>query len=140
MINIKATIFFDQRYWAATFERTDKAGYAVAKHIFGGEPKDQEVYDFVLHHYTELNFGPPREFQLEIKRMNPKRVQREVRREMEKAKETARSSTLAQDYMREQLELKKMQRKSVSSAEKLARKEEQFELRQQKKKEKHKGH
>src|SRR5271168_2836499 len=98
MANIKATIFFDKRYWVGTFERTDKEGYAIARHIFGGEPADQEVYEFVLNHYQDLNFGESREFTLKIKRMNPKRVQKEIRREMERIKETTRPSTFAQDY------------------------------------------
>ncbi|MBS0622844.1 MAG: YjdF family protein [Verrucomicrobia bacterium] len=140
MASIKATIFFDQRYWVGTFERTDKKGYAVAKHIFGGEPADPEIYDFVLNHYQDLNFGEPKEFTLEIKRMNPKRVQKEVRREMEKLKETTRPSTFAQDYMREELEKKKLEKKRQSSAEKQTRKEAQFALKQQKKKDKQKGH
>jgi len=140
MAHIQATIFFDQRYWVGTFERTDKEGYAVARHIFGGEPTDPEVYEFVLTHYQELKFGEPKKFTLEIKRMNPKRVQREVRREMERMKETAKPSTFAQDYMREELEKKKLQKKQQSSAEKQARKDEQFALRQKKKKEKQKGH
>ncbi len=72
--------------------------------------------------------------------MNPKRVQREVRREMEKIRETEKPSTFAQDYMREELEKKKLQKKDQSSAEKQARKKEQFSLRQQKKKEKQRGH
>jgi hypothetical protein len=140
MATIKATIFFEKKFWVGTFERTDKQGYAVARHIFGAEPSDPEVYDFVLHHYHELNFGELREFQLEIKRMNPKRLQREVRREMEKIKETTKPSTLAQDYMREELEKKKKEKKHQSSAEKQARKEEQFSLKQEKRKEKHRGH
>lgn len=140
MANIKATIFFDKRYWVGTFERTDKEGYAVARHIFGGEPTDPEVYEFVLTHYQELKFGEPKEFTLEIKRTNPKRVQREVRREMERIKETTKPSTFAQDYMREELEKKKLQKKRQSSAEKQARKDEQFAIRQRKKKEKQKGH
>ena len=140
MITIKATIYFEKRFWVGTFERTDKEGYAVARHIFGAEPSDPEVYEFVLNHYQELNFGEPKEFQLQIKRMNPQRVQREIRREMEKLKETARPSSLAQDYMREELEKNKLERKHKSSAEKQARKEEQFALKQQKRKEKHRGH
>ncbi len=72
--------------------------------------------------------------------MNPKRVQREVRREMEKMKETAKPSTLAQDYMREEIEKKKKEKKSISSAEKQIRKNEQFAIKQQKKKEKQRGH
>lgn len=70
--------------------------------------------------------------------MNPKRVQREVRREMARMKETLKPSTLAQDYMREEIE--KKEKKSVSSAEKQARKDEQFFLRQEKRKENHRGH
>ena len=76
MAKIKAIIFFDKRYWVGTFERTDKEGYAVARHIFGAEPSDPEVYEFVLHQYQELKFGEPKKFTLEIKRMNPKRVQK----------------------------------------------------------------
>ena len=51
MISIIATIFFENRFWVATFERTDEEGYAVAKHIFGAEPTDPEVYEFVLNHF-----------------------------------------------------------------------------------------
>jgi len=136
MTHIKATIFFDRRYWVGTFERTDKVGYAVARHIFGAEPSDQEVYEFVLNHYQELKFGSAKEFTLEIKRKNPKRVQREVKREMERLKKTAAPSTFAQDYMREEIEKKKLQRKRTSSAEKKVSKEKQFNLKQQKKKKK----
>ena len=140
MITIQATIFFDQRYWVGTFERTDREGYSVARHIFGAEPTDPEVYEFVLTHYQELKFGELKEFTLEIKRMNPKRMQREVRREMERIKETTKPSTFAQDYMREELEKKKLQKKRQSSAEKQTQKDEQFAIRQRKKKEKQKGH
>lgn len=140
MVHIQATIFLDKRYWVGTFERTDKEGYAVARHIFGGEPTDSEVYEFVLTHYQELKFGEPKEFTFEIKHMNPKRLQREVRREMERIKETTKPSTFAQDYIREEIEKKKLQSKKESSEDKQARKEEQFALRQQKKKEKQRGH
>ncbi len=141
MATIKATIFFEKRFWIGTFERTDKEGYAVARHIFGAEPSDPEIHAFILNHYQELKFG---EFQgevhIQIQRMNPKRVQREVRREMETMKETTKPSTLAQDYMREEIEKKKKEKKGVSSAEKQARKDEQFALKQEKRKEKHRGH
>jgi len=140
MTTIQATVFFERKYWICTFERTDKEGYAVARHIFGAEPTDTEVYSFVLEHYHELNFGELREFQLEIKRMNPKRMQREVRREMQKIKETSKPSTLAQDYIREELEQHKKEKKRKSSAAEEARKEKQFALKQLKKKEKHRGH
>ncbi len=141
MIAVKATIFYERQFWVGVFERTDKEeGYAVARHIFGNEPADAEVYDFVLHHYQELKFGEQKEFTLQIQRMNPKRVQREVRREMEKLKEPPRLSTVAQDYMRQEIEKNKKEKQAFTSALKQARKDEQFELKQQKRKEKHKGH
>lgn len=140
MITIKATVFFEKKFWVGTFERTDKEGYAIARHVFGAEPSDPEVYEFVLNHYQELKFGEPKALSIEIKRMNPQRVQREVRREMERLKQFKKPSTFAQDYMREEMEKKKLEKKSISSAEKQARKDEQFAIKQQKKKEKHRGH
>lgn len=140
MATITATIFFEQKFWVGTFERTDKEGYAMARHIFGSEPSDTEVHEFVLNHYLELKFGELKNVEIKIQRMNPKRVQREVRREMAKIKETTRPSTLAQDYMREEMEKKKKQKKMQSSAQKQARKESQFALKQEKRKEKQRGH
>ncbi len=35
-----ATIFFQRGLWVGTFERTEKSGFAVARHIFGAEPRD----------------------------------------------------------------------------------------------------
>lgn len=140
MASIKATILLEKSLWVGIFERTDKEGYSAARHIFGSEPSDPEVYEFVLTHYSELKFGASKAVTIEIQRMNPKRLQREVRREMERVKETSAPSTFAQDYMREELEKNKKEKKSRSSAEKRAHKEEQFTLKQEKKKEKQRGH
>lgn len=140
MAIIKATILFEKRFWVGIFERIDKEGYSAARHIFGGEPSDVEVHEFVLNHFQELKFGEYKEVEVQIHRMNPKRVQREVRREMEKIKESTKPSSLAQDYMREEMEKNKKEKKRISSAEKQERKDEQFALKQDKKKKKHKGH
>ena len=139
MAMIKATIFFENRFWVGTFERTDKEGYAVARHIFGAEPSDPEIYEFVLNNYQDLKFGEAKNITVQIQRKNPKRVQREVRREMEKIKKTTRPSTIAQDYMREEIEKKKKEKKQLSKAQKQARADEQFAMKQLKKKEKQRG-
>ena len=140
MARIKATIYFEKRFWIGSFERTDEEGYAVARHIFGGEPTDPEIYEFVLNNYHELNFGQAKEINIQIHRKNPKRMQREVKREMERIKESTRPSSFAQDYMREELELRKKEKKSLSSQQKQKRKDEQFTLKQEKKKQKQRGH
>lgn len=140
MATIRATIFFEKHFWVGTFERTDKEGYAAARHVFGAEPSDSEIYEFVLNHYCKLKFGGLKNVEVQIRRMNPKRVQREVRREMERMKETTGPATFAQDYMREELEKKKKEKKTISSLEKQTRKDEQFAIKQQKRKEKQRGH
>ncbi len=140
MVTIQVTILFEKKFWVALFERIDKEGYEVAKHIFGAEPSDTEVYDFVLTHYQELKFGEKKEFELKIKRMNPKRLQREVRKEMEKVKMTEKPSSYAQDYMKEQLEVHKKEKKQKKSALAQERKDSQFLQKQEKKKRKKKGH
>nr|WP_166154282.1 MULTISPECIES: DUF2992 family protein [unclassified Neochlamydia] len=98
----------------------------------GGEPSDPEIHKFVLNHYPEIKFGEVKEINIQILRMNPKRVQREVRREMARMKETTQPSTLAQDYRRGGLEKKR--KKIISSAEKQDRKDDQFALKQKKRK------
>ncbi len=140
MITIKATIYLEDLFWVGCFERTDRDGFAVARKIFPAEPSDAEIYEFVLHHFHELNFGAPQKFNLQIKRMNPKRLQRQIHREMEEIKKTHRPSTMAQETMREQLELNKKEKKKVSKEQKEAEKEKQFLLKQAKRKQKQKGH
>ncbi|MGE3318193.1 MAG: YjdF family protein [Candidatus Berkiella sp.] len=137
---IQVTVLLENRFWIGLFERKDDQGHAVARKIFGAEPTDAELYEFVLTHYDELNFSTPQEFTLVIKRKNPKRIKREVRREMEKAKDGSRNTTLAQDMLREELEKNKKLKKVVSKAQKEAREKELFLKKQAKRKEKQKGH
>lgn len=139
MIVIKVTVLREKGLWIGLFERVDKEGYTIARHIFGIEPSDPEIYLFVLENYDELNFGKPKEFQLHIKRVNPKRAQKEARLEMENIKKTTKPSTFAQDYMREELEKKKIEKKKKLSLEKQSYKDTQFALKQEKRKKKHKG-
>lgn len=137
---IKVTVLIENSFWVGIFERTDSEGYAVARKIFGAEPTDAQLYEFVLIHFDELRFTEPQEFQLLIKRKNPKRVQRAVRHEMEKAKKGLPSTTHAQEVLRLELEKNKKLRKMTSKAEKEACQEEKFRQKQEKKKKKHRGH
>ena len=46
---INVTILFENNFWMGIFERNDDDGYAVARKIFGSEPSDAELYEFVLN-------------------------------------------------------------------------------------------
>jgi hypothetical protein len=137
---IKATTLFEKSLWIVLFERTDKKGYAVARTVFGDEPTDPELYAYISAHFYQLKFNEPQNFKLVIKRKNPKRMQREVRKEMEKAKSNLDKTTRAQEVLKIELEKNKKVKKSLSKSEKEAQLDKRFLLRQVKKKKKKRGH
>ena len=46
--------------------------------VFGTEPKDYEVYEFLLKHYYDLQFSPSVTTIIKEVKQNPKRRQREM--------------------------------------------------------------
>ena len=66
---------------------------------------------------------------------NPKRIMREVHKQMEHSG----IGTKSQQALKLQLEQMKTERRTLSREQREAEKERQFEIRQQKKKEKHRG-
>ena len=74
--------------------------------------------------------------EVESKKINPKRYLREIKKEIE----SKGVGTKAQLAMKLQQELNKTERKIISKAEKEEEKQRKFEIRQEKKSEKHKGH
>ena len=52
------TVFFEDPFWVGVFERVDDGKLSVCKVTFGAEPKDYDVWEFVLRHYDELVFSP----------------------------------------------------------------------------------
>ena len=51
------TVYFDEPFWVGIFERCDNGRLSVCKVTFGAEPKEQEIYEFALKHFTELRFS-----------------------------------------------------------------------------------
>lgn len=136
---IKVTVFLEDAFWIGLFERNDDEGYAVSRQIFGGEPTDAELYNFVLKHYDQLKFTQPHDFKLVIKRKKFKRMQRDVRKEMQKVKKDSPKSTHAQEVLRIDLEKKKKRKKVISKTKKEEMLERKFNLKQEKRKKKHRG-
>jgi hypothetical protein len=131
------TVYFDGQFWVGVFERSDGGRYAVAKIVFGAEPSDAEILDFTLKRYHSLVFSEPlQQAEAQQKKVNPKRMARLVR----KASQQQGIGTKAQQAFKAEQERLKEQR----SAERKKRREitemERFALRQEKKKEKKKGH
>ena len=131
----KLTVYFDGPFWVGVFERIEEDRLSVCKVTFGAEPKDYEVWDFVLEHYCELKFSPAVDTVIRRTADNPKRRQRNARKELERSG----VGTKSQQALQMQLEQNKQERKSKSREQKQAEEERLFALRQQKKKEKHRG-
>ena len=93
MSKVKCTVFFEDPFWVGVFERNENGKLSVAKVTFGAEPKDCEILDFVLKHYYDLQFSPAVATVVKETKKNPKRAQREVRKEMKKTGIGNRSRT-----------------------------------------------
>ena len=131
----KLTVYFDDPFWVGVFERIENEKLSVCKVTFGAEPKDYEVFEFVLRNYSQLKFGPSVDVEVRKEAKNPKRKQREARNQ------SAQYSigTKSQQALQQQREENKLMRKAISKQKKEAEKQRQYDLKQQKRKEKHTG-
>lgn len=133
----KLTVLFENPFWIGLYEREDNERYEVCKITFGAEPKDYEVYDFVLKNWHMLRFSPGmKTASPEERRINPKRMQRLIKNQVQ----DKGIGTKAQQALKLQQEEGKASRKAKSREQREAKQERQFELRRQKRKEKHRGH
>ena len=133
----KLTVFFEDPYWVGVFEREDEKEYQVARAIFGCEPTDAELYEFLQANYRNLEFS--RSFQGEIqleRKVNFKHKQREVRKQ---ANENG-IGTKAQQAIKQVMEESKKGRKRDVRQQRREEEKLKFVLKQEKKKEKQKGH
>ena len=130
------TILFEAQFWIGLYERIDHGRYEVCKITFGAEPKDYEVYEFLLRNWHKLKFSPPIQAEAAMERKtNPKRVQREIQSQLQ----DKGIGTKARQALKLQHEQSKLERRTRSREQKEAEKDRQFAIRQEKKKAKHRG-
>lgn len=132
---IGLTVYFEEPFWVGVFERIENGKISAAKVSFGSEPKDYEVYEFILKHFFDLQFSPAVATVVKETKKNPKRMQQDARKSLEKTG----IGTKSQQALKLQHEQNKLERRVKSRELKLEEAERRFELKQRKKKEKHKG-
>ena len=131
------TVLFEDPFWIGLFEMIDQNGLRACKVTFGAEPTDKEVMEFVDKNWNRLQFTQPIETPTTSEsKKNPKRQLREAKKQMQ----SQGIGTKSQQALKLQQEQNKVERKHRSKAEREAEKQRQFDLRQAKKKEKHRGH
>lgn len=133
----RLTVYFEGPFWVGLYERGDGGAYEVCKIVFGAEPRDYQVHAFLLENWRRLRFSPSMEAEGPVERkVSPKRMQRQIKRELQ----SAGTGTKAQQALKLQQEQGKEARKRRSREERETEAERQFALRQEKRREKHKGH
>ena len=132
----KLTVFFENPFWVGVFERVSDEKLSVCKVTFKTEPKDYEIWEFVLKYYSNLKFSPAVETEVKQNADNPKRRQRNAKKQLR----SSGIGTKAWQALQMQREEMKIERRQISKEQRETEKQRQFELKQHKRKEKHRGH
>ena len=134
-ISGKLTVFFENPFWVGIFENFENDNLSVCKVTFGSEPKEYEIYDFILKKFYNLRFSNEMKSNFRKKAKNPKRRQREIKKELQSKKILKKS----EEILKLQYEENKKERKVKTKQEKEDEKQRKFLLKQEKKKKKHRG-
>ncbi|MFV0393620.1 MAG: YjdF family protein [Coprobacillaceae bacterium] len=134
-VSMTLRVLFVEPFWIGVIERIIDNQLEVCKTTFGVEPKDQELLQWIANNYSKLLFSPAVDVVVKDKKINPKRKQREVHKEV-----TTSIGTKSQQALKLQQVEQKQNRKDNIRLKKQQEKEYHFQLKQRKRKEKHKGH
>lgn len=131
------TVLFAEPFWIGLYERTDAEGYQACRTVFGSEPSDGQLYDWLQQAFSSLVFSPILAKECIVKTVrNPKRMQRQIQRQL---RQPAELGTKAQQALKLQQEQSAALRKTKRKQQQLQRQEEQYAQKLQKKKAKHRG-
>lgn len=132
------TVYFEGPFWVGILESEDEGILVVARHVFGAEPGNAELLDFMLdgfHMMRRQGSLSPRQEREENRPRNPKRLLREARRDAARPPATKAQAALSASREARMSESKALRREAREDAE--ARR---FLLHAGKRKEKHRGH
>ena len=130
------TVYFEDPFWVGIVERSGGGQLRVSRVVFGAEPSDADVYQWVLSHWQELRFSPAVAHTARTEHSNPKRLQREAR----KAVQNRGVGTRAQQALQAQREAQKVGRQTAARTHREEEAAPRFARKQQKRREKHRGH
>ena len=130
------TVLFQPPFWVGIAERWGAEGYSAARVVFGPEPTDAQIYQWLEREWHRLDFSPAEEGERPVKEHgNPKRAQREARA----ATRSQGVGTRAQEALSRQREQDGLSRKVQNRHKRQEEAEQKYLLRRQKKREKKRG-
>ncbi|RAL24324.1 YjdF family protein [Thermoflavimicrobium daqui] len=137
---MKLTVYFDDQcqFWVGVVEEQSESKLKAAKKIFGSEPKDQEILDFIQYQMLELIEQTDAMVYVTTKRskkQNPKRLARQAAKEMKQRGVT----TFAQEAIKLTMKERKKERIQSRKQQKQELAERKRQLKIEKRKAKHRG-
>ncbi len=130
------TVYHDGQFWVGLAERVEDGRYGVARIVFGTEPSNEEILQFITGKWAKLAFFGDDPTEASKPAKNPKRRAREASRAL---KQPA-MGTKAQQALASQREAMKRESVRARSQRRADEAEARFEQRKLKRKQKHRGH
>lgn len=130
------TVYHDGQFWVGLIEHVEDGKLGATRIVFGAEPSDEEILQFVVRRWEKLAFfgeGQPDRPKLA---RNPKRRMREAA----KALKESPASTKAQQALSAEREAIKADSIRVRSQRRREMALQRYELRSAKRKRKRRGH
>lgn len=82
---MKLTVYYDGQFWVGVVEVNDNGKLKAGRYLFGSEPKDSEILEFIHENIDEVTNKLSQEVDIKTssdRRANPKRLSRLVAREL----------------------------------------------------------
>ena len=130
------TVYHDGQFWVGLAEHVEDGTYGVARIVFGAEPSDEEILQFVISKWARLAFSGDEPAEASEPARNPKRRAREASRALRQPA----MGTKAQQALASRRETMKRESVRARSRRRADEAEARFEQRKLKRKRKHRGH
>ena len=130
------TVYHDGQFWVGLAERVEDGRYGAARIVFGAEPSDEEILQFITGKWEKLSFFGDDPAEASKPAKNPKRRAREAAQAL---KQPA-MSTKAQQALANQREAMKRESAQARNQRRTEEAKARFEQRTLKRKRKHRGH
>ncbi|MCK4870381.1 MAG: YjdF family protein [Gammaproteobacteria bacterium] len=134
--SLQITVLFEDPFWVGILERTEEDQYSAAKIVFGVEPTSNELYHRFLQNNYPIKFSDvSKEHRQKKSHGNPKRRKRIVQREMKNRSNVSK----AHAAIKAQHELMKIEKVCLRKEALEENARYKYNLKQSKRKAKHKG-
>ena len=130
------TVYHDGQFWVGMAEHVEDGRYGVVRIVFGAEPSDEEILQFVVGKWEKLSFFGDDPVETSKPAKNPKRRDREAAKVLKRPA----VSTKAQQAFAAQRKAMKRESAQARSQRRADEAETRFEQRKLKRKQKHRGH